>query len=265
MASTLAIISSNRIDQRFALLVGTGRKALVCYVTAGYPGPDQSIALLRGLEEKGADVIEIGVPFSDPIADGPVIQKSSMRALAAGMTFDRTLDLVSKAKVNIPVVLFSYLNPLLAAGANCLRRAAEAGVDGVLVTDLPVGADPERETWLGESELAFIRLVAPTTPVERMREIASHGSGFVYLISRLGVTGMQEHIDSGLAPTIALLRSATRLPICVGFGISDARQAAEVGKLADGVVIGSALVQASGRSLEEALALTASLRAALDG
>jgi len=264
MASTLATISSNRVDQRFALLAGTGRKALVCYVTAGYPDTSQSLALLRGLEDAGADVIEIGVPFSDPIADGPVIQESSMRALEAGMTLDRTLELASKAKVNIPVVLFTYLNPLLAAGRNCLRRAAEAGVDGVLVTDLPLGADPDLEAWLGESDLAFIRLVAPTTPLDRMREISSHGSGFVYLISRLGVTGMQERVSAELAPTVALLRSATKLPICVGFGISNARQAAEVGKLADGVVVGSALVQASGGGLKDALALTASLRAALD-
>lgn len=264
MASTLEIISSNRVDQRFALLRGTRRKALVCYVTAGYPDMNQSLALLRGLEENGADVIEVGVPFSDPIADGPVIQESSQRALASGMTLHRTLDLVSKAALNIPVVLFTYLNPVIAAGDDCLRRAAEAGVDGILVTDLPVGADPARESWLGESGLAFIRLVAPTTPVERMREISAHGSGFVYLISRLGVTGMREDVASNLAPTIDRLRSVTSLPICVGFGISDGLQAAAVGKLADGVIVGSALVQAAGNSIGDALELTASLRRALD-
>ncbi len=265
MASTLAILSSNRVDQRFGLLRATKRKALVCYITAGYPDIDQSLSLLRGLEAEGADVIEIGMPFSDPIADGPVIQESSQRALAAGMTLGRTLDLVSTAKLNVPVVLFTYLNPLLAAGDDCLRRAAECGVDGVLVTDLPVGADARREAWLGASELAFIRLVAPTTPLERMREISSHGSGFVYLISRLGVTGMQETISADLAPTLERLRLATTLPICVGFGISTGQQAAAVGKLADGVVVGSTLVEASGRSVKEALQLTASLRASLDG
>ncbi len=264
MASTLEIISSNRVDQRFALLRGTRRKALVCYVTAGCPDFDQSISLLRGIEENGADVIEVGVPFSDPIADGPVIQESSQRALASGMTLDRTLELVSKAAVNIPVVLFTYLNPLIAAGDDCLRRAANAGVDGILVTDLPVGADPARESWLGESGLSFIRLVAPTTPLERMREISAHASGFVYLISRLGVTGMRDDVASDLAPTIDRLRSVTSLPICVGFGISDGLQAAAVGKLADGVVVGSALVQAAGNSIGEALELTASLRRALD-
>jgi tryptophan synthase alpha chain len=264
MASTLAILSSNRIDQRFALLRGTRRKALVCYVTAGYPGIKSSLALLRGLENAGADVIEVGVPFSDPIADGPVIQESSMRSLAGGMTFDRALDLVSQAGLNIPVVLFSYLNPILAAGESCLDRAATAGVDGVLVTDLPVGADEEREAWLGGSKLAFIRLVAPTTPLERMREISSHGSGFVYLISRLGVTGMQESISAELAPAVGRLQRATDLPICVGFGISTPAQAKAVGELADGVVVGSALVQAAGKGVEEALDFASTLRLALD-
>jgi tryptophan synthase alpha chain len=264
MASTLAIVSSNRIDQRFALLRGTRRKALVCYVTAGYPDIESSLELLRGLENAGADVIEVGVPFSDPIADGPVIQESSMRALEGGMTFDRTLDLVSRAGLNIPVVLFSYLNPILAAGADCLERAASAGVDGILVTDLPVGADEERERWLGASKLAFIRLVAPTTTLERMREISSHGSGFVYLISRIGVTGMQESISEELAPAVARLQSATDLPICVGFGISTPAQASTVGKIADGVVVGSALVQAAAKSVEKALDLAGTLRVALD-
>jgi len=180
------------------------------------------------------------------------------------MTLDRTFDLVSTAALNIPVVLFTYLNPLIAAGERCLERARDAGVDGVLVTDLPVGADTERERWLGESGLAFVRLVAPTTPVERMREIATNGSGFVYLISRLGVTGMRDSIAGDLAPTVERLRGVTKLPLCVGFGISDGPQAAAVGKLADGVVVGSALVEAAGKSINSALDLARSLRAALD-
>jgi len=264
MASTLEITSSSRVDQRFALLRSTRRKALVCYITAGHPSQDKTIDLMRGLEDAGADVIEIGVPFSDPIADGPVIQESSQHALSLGMTLDKTLQLVRKASVHIPVVLFTYLNPLLAAGENCLRAARDAGVDGVLVTDLPVGADREREQWLSESGLSFVRLVAPTTPAERMREISSHGSGFVYLVSRLGVTGMQESLSHDLEPTINRLRESTTLPICVGFGISDGAQAATVAKLADGVVVGSALVKAAGRSVEDALSLAKSLRSALD-
>jgi tryptophan synthase alpha chain len=241
-----------------------GRRALVCYATAGHPDPERSIALWQGLEAAGADVLEVGVPFSDPMADGPVIQASSQAALGHGVTLDVALGLVSRAKLGIPVVLFSYLNPLLAAGSDVLRRAADAGVHGVLVTDLPVGSDPAREAWLGEGPLAFVRLVAPTTPPERMAEIARHGRGFVYLISRLGVTGMSEQLPSDLPETIARLRAVCALPICVGFGVSRAEQARAIGALADGVVVGSAIVRAADASVEEAVTLTRSLRGALD-
>lgn len=209
-------------------------------------------------------MIEVGVPFSDPLADGPVIQRSSQRALEAGMTLERTLALVRDAAPTVPVVLFSYLNPLLAAGPALLERAAAAGVSGVLVTDLPVGADPARESWLGEGPLEFVRLVAPTTPPARMAEISRHGRGFVYLISRLGVTGPQERVAADLPAAVAALRAVSTLPICVGFGISRPEHAREVGALADGVVVGSALVQAAERSVEEALAFVRTLRAALD-
>jgi len=209
-------------------------------------------------------VIEVGVPFSDPLADGPVIQASSQRALDQGMTLEGTLALVAEARPGIPVVLFSYLNPLLAAGPDVLDRAAAAGVQGVLVTDLPVGMDAERESWLGGGPLEFVRLVAPTTPRARMAEIVKHGSGFVYLISRLGVTGMQEGIAADLPRSLADLRSVCDLPICVGFGISTAAQAREIGALADGIVVGSALVSAAGRSVDDALALVRDLRQALD-
>ncbi len=264
MASTLATISSNRIDQRFAALRPAGRKALVCYITAGHPDAASSIELLQGLEDAGTDVIEVGVPFSDPIADGPVIQASSQEALAAGMNLDRTLDLIARSELGVPTVLFSYLNPLLAAGPEVLTRCRDAGCDGVLVTDLPVGADTDLESWLGESDLAFIRLVAPTTPLVRMREIALNGSGFVYLISSLGVTGVRDNLPSDLGATAARLREATDFPICVGFGISTARQARAVGDMADGVVVGSAIVAAAGRSVDEAVELARSLRNALD-
>jgi tryptophan synthase alpha chain len=209
-------------------------------------------------------VIEVGVPFSDPLADGPVIQRSSQRALDQGMTLAGTLALVAEAAVAVPVVLFSYLNPLLAAGPDVLERAARSGVQGVLVTDLPVGADATREAWLGAGPLEFVRLVAPTTPPARMAEIARHGRGFVYLISRLGVTGMQEDVARDLPRTVGALRAVCDLPICVGFGISTAAQAREVGALADGIVVGSALVQAAESSVDDALALVQELRAALD-
>jgi tryptophan synthase alpha chain len=265
MVSFPATTSSSSITRRFDALKKESRRALVCYVTAGHPDLGRSLETLRALEEGGADIIELGVPFSDPIADGPVIQASSQQALEKGMTYDGALALIARAKPRVPVVLFSYLNPILAAGPDALTRAAEAGASGILVTDIPVGADPAREAWLGASPLAFIRLVAPTTPRDRMVEIARHGSGFVYLISRLGVTGVQETTAASLPETIQRLRSATALPICVGFGISTPEQARSVGKLADGVVVGSALVKAAGQGPEDVLKLTRSLREALDG
>jgi tryptophan synthase alpha chain len=252
------------IDRRFAELRAEGRRALVLYVTAGHPDVERSIALLRGLEEAGADIIELGVPFSEPLADGPVIQHSSQVALAQGMDLAGALDLLARARLTVPVVVFSYLNPLLAAGPDVLTRAAAAGASGVLVTDLPVGADPFREAWVAGGPLDYVRLVAPTTPQERMALIARHGSGFVYLISRLGVTGEQDSVSGTLPATIARLRSVTTLPICVGFGISRPEQAAAVGRLADGVVVGSALVRAAEESVERALALARAMRAALD-
>jgi tryptophan synthase alpha chain len=264
MASTSATTSSDVLTQRFASLREQRRRALVCYVTAGHPDPAASVALLRGLESAGADVIELGVPFSDPMADGPVIQASSQRALEHGMTLDRTLGLIGEAGIRVPVVLFTYLNPLLAAGQGALDRAAAAGAHGVLVTDLPVGADPAREEWLGSGPLAFVRLVAPTTPLARMREIAAHGSGFVYLISRRGVTGMRSDVPAELPATIERLREATALPICVGFGIATPEQAQAVGRLADGIVVGSAIVQAASIDVERAVQLVAGLRGALD-
>jgi tryptophan synthase alpha chain len=265
MASPPATTSSSSITRRFDALRKQSRRALVCYVTAGHPDVDRSLETLHALEEGGADIVELGVPFSDPIADGPVIQASSQRALEQGMNYDGVLALIEKARLGVPVVLFSYLNPILAAGAEALVRAAEAGASGILVTDIPVGADPAREEWLGASPLAFIRLVAPTTPRDRMAEIARHGSGFVYLISRLGVTGLQETTATSLPDSVQRLRSATTLPICVGFGISTPQQARSVGNLADGVVVGSALVKAAEIGPEDVLTLTRSLREALDG
>lgn len=264
MASLSATTSSDVLRERFTTLAREGRKALVPYITAGHPTPERSVELLRALAGAGADVIEVGVPFSDPMADGPVIQASSQAALEHGMTFDRTLELAREAGVSIPLVLFSYLNPVVAAGPEALDRAAAAGFHGILITDLPVGVDAGRERWLGAGPLAFVRLVAPTTPEERMREIGANGSGFVYLISRLGVTGARDDVPDELPDTIARLRRATSLPVCVGFGISNAAQARRIGALADGIVVGSAIVKAAGESVDAAARLAAGLRAALD-
>jgi tryptophan synthase alpha chain len=264
MASASATTSSDAITRRFAALRARGRRALVPYLTAGHPDPVRSLETLRAVEEAGADLVEVGVPFSDPMADGPIIQASSQAALAAGMTLERTLDLVSRAGLSIPVVLFSYLNPVLRAGDGVLDRAAAAGVHGLLLTDLPVGADPSLESRLSHGPLAFVRLVAPTTPPARMAEIARHGSGFVYLISRLGVTGARDDLAPDLARTVGLLRQASGLPICVGFGISRPDQARAVAAMADGVVVGSALVRAAAEGPAAAAALVRDLRAAID-
>jgi len=264
MASASVTISSDPFANRFAELVARRRAALVVYLTAGHPDFGRSLELFQGVAEAGADVIEAGVPFSDPLADGPLIQASSQRALDGGMTFDRSLELIARAKLAQPVVLFTYLNPLLAAGPDALGRAASAGANGVLVTDLPLGADPELEERIANGPLAFIRLVAPTTPAARMADIAKHGSGFVYLISRTGVTGLRSEVSAELPTTMARLRSATELPICVGFGISTPEQAAVVARLADGVVVGSAVVRAADVGVDEAVSLVRSLRRAID-
>ena len=265
MASGSATISSDRIAQRFAELQRAGRRAFIPYVTAGHPDVERSVALLQGLEAAGADVIEVGVPFSDPMADGAVIQASSQRALANGVRLDGALDIISRARIGIPVVLFSYLNPLLRGGPDVLQRAADAGAHGVLAIDLPLGADPEREAWFADGPLAFIRLVAPTTPEARMAEVARTGSGFVYLISRLGVTGERQQLPVDLPETAARVRRATTLPLCIGFGISKPEQARSVATLADGVVVGSAMVRAADESVDAALALARALRHGIDG
>ena len=264
MASRSAIISSDAIALRFARLKEEGRRAFVPYVTAGHPDRARSVALLQGLEAAGADIVEVGVPFSDPLADGVVIQASSQVALDQGIRLDQVLEIIEVARLTIPVVLFSYLNPLLRGGDDALQRAADAGASGVLVTDLPLGADPTLEAWFADGPLDFIRLVAPTTPAARMAEIARTGSGFVYVISRLGVTGERGDVPPDLPATAARLRAVTSLPLCVGFGISTPEQARAVAALADGVVVGSAIVRAAGVSVDAALALAVSLRRAID-
>lgn len=265
MASTSTITSSSKLSKKFEELSANSRKALVCYLTAGFPDRPRSVETLKAFAAAGADVIEVGIPFSDPIADGPVIQASSQRALDQGMDFDGALEIIREAALDIPIVLFTYLNPLISAGPDALDRAADAGVSGVLITDLPVGADASLERWLGDSALDFVRLVAPTTPRKRMQEIARNGGGFVYLISRLGVTGMRNDISVDLKESVKMLRSCTDLPICIGFGVSTPAQAREMASLADGVVVGSALVKASEKSPAAAGELVAAMRSALDG
>ncbi len=259
-------MSDGALAARWSRLRAARRPALIPYVTAGFPTRAETAAFLRGAAAAGADLVELGVPWSDPVADGPVIQASTHAALAAGMTLPGALGILADARSELPVIVFSYLNPILARGpARFAAEAREAGAAGILVTDLPAGADPEVEHALRSSGLPLVRLVAPTTPPARRRAIAEQSEGFLYLIARLGVTGESRNLSAQLAAHVAALRAATPLPIAVGFGISSPAQAAEVAALADGVVVGSAVVARMGQEgAAGALAWLASVRAALD-
>ncbi len=235
------------------------------YLTAGFPTIPDSLAALRMAAEH-SDVIEVGVPFSDPLADGPTIQRSTFRALANGMTLTGTLDLIDRADLGRPVVLFSYLNPVLQYGVErLLQDAAGLGVAGLLLTDLPAGADLAIEETVRESPLDLIRLVAPTSQAGRIRQAVAGAQGFVYLVARLGVTGASAALAGDLGESVQRVRAATSLPVAVGFGISTPAQAATVARLADGVVVGSALVEALGsHGVAGAARFLGELRSALD-
>jgi tryptophan synthase alpha chain len=256
------------IAETFSRRRSQGRAALVPYVTAGHPAPDGTAALLRALADAGADVLELGVPFSDPLADGPTIQRSSFASLSHGTTLPRVLaDLAAfRGTHPTPVVLFTYLNPVLRYGVDrFLEDAVEAGAQGLLVTDLPTGADPDLEDRIRASALDLIRLVAPTTPARRVPEVAAGGSGFLYYISRTGVTGARASLRESLAEEVGRIREAVSLPVAVGFGISTPEQAHAVAAVADGVVVGSALVQAlEDGGIEAGAAFVAALRAGMD-
>jgi tryptophan synthase alpha chain len=220
---------------------------LIPYFTAGYPTRALSVEALRMAAPAGADLLEVGIPFSDPLADGPTIQRSTHTALEQGMTVARVLDLVRETRLTIPVVLMTYVNPVLAYGAERFASDAKAsGVAGVLFTDLPAGAVPELEHAVATNALDLIRLVAPTTTDDRLAAAVAGAGGFIYLISRLGVTGARPDAPPDLDRLVRRLRGVTRLPIGVGFGISTPAHAAAAARWADGVVVGSALVEALG-------------------
>jgi tryptophan synthase alpha chain len=244
--------------------------ALVAYVTAGDPNLKFTERLVLRLAEAGADVIELGVPFSDPMADGPVIQRASERALGAGTTLERVLELTARLRrrTSVPVVLFSYWNPVLQYGVERFAsRAARAGASGALITDLtPEEAEPYVKTMRGHGPLDTVFLAAPTSPPARLRQIAKLARGFVYLISRRGVTGARADLPPDVKPLLRRLRRMTRLPIAVGFGISRREQVAALTGLADGVVVGSAIVECCERhqhglrALEEAARLVREMK-----
>jgi len=239
-------LSDSAITRAFDDLRARGRTALIPYLTAGYPDPRASEEALRVADEL-ADVLEVGVPFSDPLADGPTIQRSTYQALQQGMTLARTLELIERCRLRRPVVVFSYLNPILRYGLERFLGDAEGlGVAGLLLTDLPAGSDPGVERAVQRSSLDLIRLIAPTTRHERLAAAVAGAQGFVYLVARLGVTGASRSLATDLTESVDRVRGATRLPVAVGFGISTAEQARTVARLADGVVVGSALVEALG-------------------
>ncbi len=235
----------SRISQAFEKARQENRGALIVYITAGDPNLAVTRELVPTIARAGADIIELGMPYSDPIADGPTIQAAGQRALSAGTTLEGILDAVRqiRQRCQVPIVLMTCYNPLLQHGLDAISRAlADAGVDGVLVSDLP----PEQaDSWLQAAraaDLDTIFLVAPTTPPDRASQIASLCSGFVYAISRPGVTGARDSLPEGLPELLARLRSATTLPVAVGFGISTPEQVAAVCRMADGAIVGSAVV-----------------------
>jgi tryptophan synthase alpha chain len=236
----------NRIDTCFQNLAASGRKALIPYITCGDPSIDISLALMHGMVEAGVDIIELGIPFSDPMADGPVIQKAHERALANGVGLLDCLDVVSSFRQKndyTPVVLMGYLNTLEVLGYDAAAEAcARAGVDGLLLVDMPPEETSQVASCFRDRDLSLIFLLAPTTTDERARSICEAASGYLYYVSLKGVTG-SANLDTGAAAErLSALRQMTRLPIAVGFGIRDAASARAVADFADGVIVGSALV-----------------------
>ena len=239
-----------RLQTTFARLRGDHSPGLVTYITAGDPDLDRTAGILRALDRAGADVLEVGVPFSDPLADGPVIQRATERALAAGTTLSGVLDLLRSIRKDIeaPIVIFSYANPILRLGAERFAdRAREAGVDGVLVLDLPIEEADEFRSMLATRGIDTILLLSPTTTDDRLRRAAALGSGFLYAISRLGVTGARDAVAAGAQEMVERIRRVSDLPVALGFGISKPDHVREVGQWADAAVVGSALVDVIAR------------------
>jgi tryptophan synthase alpha chain len=236
----------SRLDATFEALRGRGERALVTFFTAGDPSLETTARLVIEAERRGADVIELGVPFSDPVADGPVIQRAGQRALAAGASLRRVLELLRtlRPEVRAPIVLMTYYNPILSFGLPAFAETAgKVGVDGVIVVDLPPEEADDLRAQTDAAGVDMIYLVAPTSTADRVRRIARQTRGFVYLVSLTGVTGERASLPPDLEAQVRALRLVTTKPICVGFGIGRPEHAAAVGRLADGVIVGSAIVR----------------------
>ncbi|MBI4876309.1 MAG: tryptophan synthase subunit alpha [Acidobacteria bacterium] len=245
-------MTETRIGRLFRRLNGEGRKGLIAYLTAGDPAPARTASLVAALERGGADLIELGVPFSDPVADGPVIQRAAARALAAGTRLRDVLDIARQVrrKSQIPLLLFTYLNPMIRYGINALAAdAAAAGIDGCLLTDLSVEEAEPHVAALRRAGLDTVFLAAPTSTPARLKLVARYSSGFAYLVSRTGVTGESAALSDAVGPLVAAMRGVTDLPLAVGFGVSRPEHVAEVARVADAAVVGSAFVHLIERNL----------------
>ncbi len=248
--------TETRIDRRFAKLRAEGRAGLVTFLTAGDPDPETGAAILAGLPAAGADIIELGMPFSDPMADGPAIQVASQRALAAGMTLAKTLDMIARFRKQddeTPIVLMGYYNPIYAFGVErFLATAVKAGVDGLIVVDLPPEEEAELCLPARAAGINFIFLTAPTTDDNRLPRVLANASGFVYYVSITGITGTASALATDVASAVKRIRRFTPLPVAVGFGIKTPDQAAEIAAAADAAVVGSALVNRLADNLDAA-------------
>ncbi|MDA7776659.1 tryptophan synthase subunit alpha [Rhodobacteraceae bacterium] len=254
-----------RIDTKFSALAAAGKKAFVSYVMAGDPDYDASLALVKGLPAAGVDIIELGLPFTDPMADGPTIQLAGQRALSAGMTLERTLDMARAFRETddtTPIVLMGYYNPIYNRGVDkFLADAKAAGIDGLIIVDLPPEEDDELCIPAQKAGLNFIRLATPTTDAKRLPKVLENTSGFVYYVSITGITGAAAPQAVGVAPEVARIKSQTELPVIVGFGIRTPEASRAIAAIADGAVVGSAIVSemAAGKPVQEVLAFVKSL------
>lgn len=243
-----------RIENKFKELKQAGRKALIGFISAGDPDYETSLVLIKAMLDNGIDILELGIPFSDPTADGAVIQAASQRSLKSGFTLRKVFDMVTEIRKysEIPIIIFSYYNPVFyLGGRKFYDLALESGADGALIVDLPIDEADELTEQFPNSKLDIIRLVAPTSPKERMRYIAENSAGFIYLISQTGVTGKNNADPVEVAALVKELKAATDVPVCVGFGISTANDARTMSRISDGVIIGSAFERVIANNLNE--------------
>jgi len=247
MSKTQSKTGTTHIAEAFTRAKAEGRAALMPYLTLGYPTPNLSLELVEAAVAGGADLVELGMPFSDPLADGPTIQRATHLALQQGMTVARCLEMAAELRargVEVPLLFMGYLNPILAYGVEAFVRAsAQAGVDGLIIPDLPPEEGDEVEEACRDSGLALVYLLAPTSTEERVGLVSQRATGFIYLVSVTGVTGARTRLPPGLAGFVSRVRAVTKMPLAIGFGISTPAQARRVGKLADGVVVGSAILR----------------------